>query len=48
MKKRIFMCSLHQESNSFNPVLAGLDMFETVDGDKVAETFASETKLPSA
>ncbi len=36
-KKRIFMCSFHQESNCFNPVLTPLDMFDITDGDKVSE-----------
>ena len=31
MSKKVFVCRLHQESNSFNPVLTGIDSFNVVD-----------------
>ncbi|MBQ8340719.1 MAG: M81 family metallopeptidase [Clostridia bacterium] len=35
-KKRIYVCGLHQESNSFNPVLMREERFSTWEGDEVA------------
>ncbi len=32
--KRVFVCGLHQESNSFNPIYADLDSFEICKADK--------------
>ena len=31
MSKKVFVCRFHQESNSFNPVLTGIDSFNVVD-----------------
>ena len=48
MNKRIFMCGLSQESNSFNPILANMEDFESFDAywgnSPVPERFC----LPSA
>ena len=30
---KVFVCGLHQESNSFNPALAGIDAFRYVEGE---------------
>lgn len=48
MRKKVFMCGMSQESNSFNPVLAGLKDFEEFKpfwgGKELPEKFS----LPSA
>ena len=32
---KVFVCGLHQESNSFNPKLAGFDSFHYIEGEEV-------------
>ncbi len=32
---KVFVCDLHQESNSFNPALAGFDAFRYLEGDEL-------------
>ena len=32
---KVFVCGLHQESNSFNPKLAGFDSFRSLEGEEV-------------
>ena len=32
---KVFVCGLHQESNSFNPALAGFDTFRYLEGDEL-------------
>lgn len=38
-KNRIFMCGIHQESNSFNPILTPIGMFDITDGCDVKKSF---------
>ena len=33
-KKRVFVCGIHQESNSFNPILTPKEMFGLLEGEK--------------
>ena len=35
MNKKVFLCGLHQESNSFNPVLATYESFRRLRGDEL-------------
>jgi len=35
MNKKVFLCGLHQESNSFNPVLATFESFRCLRGDEL-------------
>ena len=32
---KVFVCGLHQESNSFNPKLAGFDSFRYLEGEEL-------------
>ncbi len=32
---KVFVCGLHQESNSFNPALAGFDVFRYIQGEEL-------------
>ena len=34
VKKRVFVCGIHQESNCFNPVLTPKEMFGILEGGK--------------
>ncbi len=48
MSKRIFMCGLSQESNSFNPILTDMDGFETFEPYWGTEPIPEKFCLPSA
>ena len=48
MKKRIFMCGLSQESNSFNPVLTNMEAFESFDAYWGNAPIPEKFCLPSA
>ena len=41
VKKRVFVCGIHQESNCFNPVLTPKEMFGILEGGK------SQNALPA-
>ena len=48
MKKRVFMCGLSQESNSFNPVLTNMEEFESFDAYWGNAPIPEKFCLPSA
>lgn len=37
MKKKVYICGLHQESNSFNPTISGFDKFRVWKGAEVID-----------